>query len=90
MISILLLFLFMFFLILLRVPLVYSIGVAAIVILLGQGDLSPSLIPARMFKGIDSFILAAIPFFLLSAEILVRGGLLKKLIEWYNVHQFLL
>jgi tripartite ATP-independent transporter DctM subunit len=85
MISIFLLFLLMFFLILLRVPLVYSIGVAAIVILLGQGDLNPSLIPARMFKGIDSFVLAAIPFFLLSAEILVRGGLLKKLIEFSSL-----
>ena len=85
MISIFLLFLLMFFLILLRVPLVYSIGVAAIIILLGQGDLNPSLIPARMFKGIDSFVLAAIPFFLLSAEILVRGGLLKKLIDFSSL-----
>ncbi len=85
MISVLFLFLLMFFLILLRIPLVYSIGVAAIVILLGQGDLNTSLIPARMFKGIDSFVLAAIPFFLLSAEILVRGGLLKKLIDFSSL-----
>ena len=83
--TILLMFLIMFVLLLLGVPLVYSIGTAAVIILVGQGHTNITLLPARMFKGVDSFVLAAIPFFLLAAEILTRGGLVKKLIDFCSL-----
>ncbi|MFH1739124.1 MAG: TRAP transporter large permease, partial [bacterium] len=80
--TVLLLFLVMFVLILLGVPLVYSIGVSTILAILVQGDANLTLVPARMFKGVDSFILASIPFFLLSAEILTRGGLIHRIVRF--------
>ena len=85
MITVLLLFLIMFILIILGIPLVYSIGVAATVILIDQSNVSLALLPARMFKGVDSFVLAAIPFYLLAAEILARGGLVHKLIQFSSL-----
>jgi len=83
---IILLFSIMFILVVLGVPLVYSIGVASICILLSQGSTtSLALLPAQMFKGLNSFVLAAIPFFLLTAELLMHGGLIKKLINFCNL-----
>jgi len=79
---IIMLFTVMFILILLGVPLVYSIGVASICVGVGQGFIDLTLLPSRMFKGLSSFILLAIPFFLLTAEILTQGGLVKRLINF--------
>ena len=79
--AIVVLFTLMLVLILLGVPLVYSIGVASGVLLLSHDDLNVTLLAARMFKGVDSFVLTAIPFFLLAAELLSQGGLTQRIIE---------
>lgn len=80
MLTILLLFVLMLVLVVLGVPLVYSIGASAAVVLLAQGDMNLSLLPSRMYSGVDSFVLVAIPFFLLSAELLTSGGLIHRII----------
>jgi tripartite ATP-independent transporter DctM subunit len=79
--TVLLLFVVMLVLVVLGVPLVYSIGVAATVIILGQGQMNPTLLPSRLYSGVDSFVLVAIPFFLLAAELLARGGLMVRIIH---------
>jgi len=78
------LFIIMLILVFLGVPIVYSIGISSTIILLFQGNNSLALLSSRMFKGIDSFTLSAIPFFLLSAELLTQGGLIKKLISFVD------
>ena len=80
MLMILALFVIMLGLVVLHVPLVYSLGVASTVILLAQGQ-SAALLPSRMFAGVDSFVLVAIPFFLLAAELLSAGGLIHRIID---------
>lgn len=80
--TIIFLFIIMFILIILGLPIVYSIGISSIIILLIQGSASPALLSARMFKGLNSFILSSIPFFLLAAELLSQGGLIKRLISF--------
>jgi tripartite ATP-independent transporter DctM subunit len=82
MLTITLLFLIMLALIFLGVPLVYSIGVAAATVILVQGDMNVTLVSDRMFKGVESFVLASIPFFLLAAEILTCGGLIERIIRF--------
>jgi C4-dicarboxylate transporter DctM subunit len=82
MLTIVLLFVIMLLLIFLGVPLVYSIGAAAAAIILLQGDVNVSLVSDRMFKGVESFVLASIPFFLLAAEILTSGGLIERIIHF--------
>ncbi len=80
MLTILALFVIVLGLVVLHVPLVYSLGVASTVILLAQGE-SAALLPSRMFAGVDSFVLVAIPFFLLAAELLASGGLIHRIID---------
>ena len=80
--TVVLLFAIMLVLVLLGVPLVYSIGAAATAVILTQGDMNLTLVADRMFKGVESFVLASIPFFLLAAEILTIGGLIDRIIRF--------
>ena len=78
------LFIIMLFLIFIGVPIVYSIGISVVWILLTNDFVSLTILPSRMFKGIDTFVLSCIPFFLFSAQLLTRGGLIKKIIDFSN------
>jgi len=42
-------------------------------------------VPLRMFAGINSFTLLALPFFILAAEIMIRAGVSTKLFRWVNL-----
>ncbi len=77
--TILLLFAIMLVLVAIGVPLVYSIGGAAVV---GAMSMNFTFLPSRMFTGVESFVLASIPFFLLAAEILSSGGLIQRMITF--------
>ena len=59
-VGILLLFAIMLVLVAIGVPLVYSIGGAAVV---GAMSMNFTFLPSRMFTGVESFVLASIPFF---------------------------
>jgi hypothetical protein len=59
---------------LLGVPVALTMGGAGLAALLVQGTLSPLLAAQRMFSGIDSFPLMAVPFFILAAELMTGGG----------------
>jgi tripartite ATP-independent transporter DctM subunit len=76
--------LFVFFILLiLSVPISFSIGIATLVTMLMSMDLTPAVttIAQRMAGGLDSFALLAIPFFVLSGLIMGKGGIAKRLIE---------
>jgi len=83
-ISIFVLFISFFILLLLKVPVAYSIGISTTLSLMLNMDKIPSLttIAQRMTTGIDSFALLAIPFFVLAGEIMKRGGIANRLINF--------
>ncbi|MDG2279014.1 MAG: TRAP transporter large permease [Flavicella sp.] len=83
-ISIIVLFLSFFILLLLKVPVAYGIGIATTLSLLLNIDKMPGIttIAQRMTTGIDSFALLAIPFFILAGEIMKRGGIANRLINF--------
>ena len=83
-ISIIVLFVSFFTLLLLKVPVAYSIGIATTLSLLLNIDKMPGLttIAQRMTTGIDSFALLAIPFFVLAGEIMKQGGIANRLINF--------
>jgi len=83
-ISILVLFISFFVLLMLKVPVAYSIGIATTLSLLLNIDNMPGLttIAQRMTTGLDSFALLAIPFFVLAGEIMKRGGIANRLINF--------
>jgi len=83
-ISILVLFLSFVGLLAYGVPVAYSIGVSTMLTLLLNIVFMPATTTAaqRMTTGIDNFALLAIPFFILAGEIMNRGGIAKRLIDF--------
>src|SRR6056300_970441 len=83
-ISIIVLFVTFFALLLMKVPVAYSIGISTTISLLLNIDKLPGLttIAQRMTTGIDSFALLAIPFFVLAGEIMKQGGIANRLINF--------
>lgn len=83
-ISIIVLFASFFILLMLKVPVAYSIGISTTLSLLLNIDKMPGIttIAQRMTTGIDSFALLAIPFFVLAGEIMKRGGIANRLINF--------
>lgn len=68
------------------VPIVFSIGLAAVagILVIGPGA-SWLLIPNSMFNGMDSFPLMAVPFFILAGELMNRGGITLRLVRFAGV-----
>jgi C4-dicarboxylate transporter DctM subunit len=75
----------MLVLMLLGVPIVFSIGLAAVLATFVIGGAAPLLIvPSSMFNGMDSFPLMAVPFFILAGELMNRGGIAERLVAFAN------
>jgi len=75
------------FLLLLGVPISFSIGIATIATLLISLDpgIAVTTIAQRMAAGLDSFTLLAIPFFILAGQLMNRGGIARRLISFAKV-----
>lgn len=68
------------------VPIVFSIGLAALVGMLMIGPGAPMIIvPNSMFAGMDSFPLMAIPFFVLAGELMNQSGITIRLVNFATV-----
>ena len=72
-------------LVLLRVPVAFSLGIAIIPVVVLDLRLTPFLILDRMFQSYNSFILLAVPFFLLAANLMNAGKMTDRLIELARV-----
>jgi tripartite ATP-independent transporter DctM subunit len=72
-------------LVILRVPVAFALGIAIIPIVMLDIRLTPFIILDRMFQSYNSFILLAVPFFLLAANLMNSGKITDKLIELARV-----
>jgi len=77
---ILLLSLFVFFLI--GVPIAFALGLSSLFALLGDVGLPLVLVPQRMFTALDSWPIMAIPLFMLAGELMSRGGLSRRIVDF--------
>jgi tripartite ATP-independent transporter DctM subunit len=69
------------------VPIAYAIGlsaVAALTVSLGA-EAAVTVVSQRLATGLDSFALLAIPFFILSGQLMNRGGIARRLIDLAKV-----
>lgn len=68
----------------LNVPIAYCIGISTTLALVANVDLLPatSTVAQRVATGLDNFTLLAIPFFILSGNLMAKGGLAHRLIEF--------
>ncbi len=72
------------FLLSIGVPIAYSIGLSAMFTLMVSIPQVASFttVAQRMATGLDSFSLLAIPFFILAGELMNRGGIARRLIDF--------
>ncbi len=70
-----------FFLIVLRVPVAFALGLACLPPLIFELRLSPMVLFNETFKSYNSFILLAVPFFLLTANLMNIGGITDRLVH---------
>ncbi len=77
----LILFGMFFVLLMLRVPVAFALGLACVPVFFIDERLTPFLLLNEMLKSYNSFLLLAIPFFLLAANLMNAAGITEKLIR---------
>jgi C4-dicarboxylate transporter DctM subunit len=66
----------------LGLPVAFGMGVLALSYLLVAGDFPLMTMAQKMVTGMDSFLLLAIPFFLLAGGLMNAGGITDRLVEF--------
>ena len=62
-------------------PVAFGVGAAALIYFL-TADFPLTTIPQKLFTGMDSFLLLAIPFFLLAGSLMNHGGITRRLVDF--------
>jgi len=70
-----------FTLMFLRVPVAVALGLACLPMLVLEPNLSPMTLVQETFNAFNSFILLAVPFFLLTANLMNVGGITDRLVR---------
>jgi tripartite ATP-independent transporter DctM subunit len=70
-----------FLLLAIRVPVAFALGLASLPVLLLEPRLSPMVLFNETFKTYNSFILLAVPFFLLTANLMNGGGITVRMMR---------
>jgi tripartite ATP-independent transporter DctM subunit len=64
------------------VPIAFVLAVTAYIYIYAAGEVDPMAVSFALTNGISSFILLAVPFFILAGKIMTDGGLTKPLADW--------
>jgi tripartite ATP-independent transporter DctM subunit len=78
-------FVILIFFFLAGLPVAFSIGLTPIILMIieeGSLNVNLNIIAQRMFSGINSFVILAIPFFLLAGKLMNHGGMTDKIFEF--------
>lgn len=67
-----------------RIPIAFALGLSTMITALYL-KIPAMVVAQQMVKGVNSFSLLAIPFFILAGEIMGEGGISKRLIDLSNV-----
>lgn len=63
-------------------PIAIGIGVSSLVYILWNGSVPLVIVPQMIANGLDSYNVIAIPFFILAAQIMNRGGVTDRLMRF--------
>ncbi|MFP5406755.1 MAG: TRAP transporter large permease subunit, partial [Gammaproteobacteria bacterium] len=64
-------------------PIAFAMGVASLAALWASG-VDFSMVPQRMMYAVNSFPLMSIPFFMLAGELMIKAGIVERLIGLAN------
>jgi tripartite ATP-independent transporter DctM subunit len=67
---------------LLNIPIAFSLLLTSILYLILHGDVPLIVVAQRVVAGTDHYLLLAIPFFFLAAEIMSAGGIMERLVRF--------
>ena len=72
-----------FIMLFLNIPICVSLGVSSILAMIYSGD-KLSVVPTNVYNGMAKFLLLAIPFFVLSGNIMAKAGISTRLVEFID------
>lgn len=83
-ISLIMLIVCFLLLMIMGLPIAYNLLISTIVYLFVAG-INPVQLAIKMYAGMNSFNFLAVPFFVMTGQLMLRGGLLEKLVKFVNV-----
>lgn len=71
----------------LGMPIAFSLllGSVATALHMGGSATNPQIIAAQLMRGVDSVTMMALPFFIIAGELMNRGGLTRRIIDFCNI-----
>ena len=64
-------------------PIVFVLGIAAtLTLMLTQPDIPITIVTQRIYDGLNSFTIMAIPFFIVAGSIMDAGGISRRIVEF--------
>ncbi|SFV04322.1 TRAP transporter, DctM subunit [Polaromonas sp. YR568] len=66
----------------LGMPIAFALLVCGIALMLTQGQMDATILSQKLLEGADSFPLLAIPFFMLTGELMNSGGISKRIVNF--------
>ena len=63
-----------------HMPIAFAVGIACVVYVVLRGELPLIVVPHRMIGGMDSFLLLAMPLFVLAGDLMNTGGITERLV----------
>lgn len=65
----------------LGMPLAFTLSLTSLTYLLGIGGVSLIILPIKILGGVDSFVLLAIPLFILAGALMESGGISERIVD---------
>jgi len=65
----------------LGLPLAFTLALTSLTYLLGIGGVSLTILPIKILGGVDSFVLLAIPLFILAGALMESGGISERIVD---------
>ena len=65
----------------LGMPLAFTLALTSLTYLLGIGGVSLVILPIKILGGVDSFVLLAIPLFILAGALMESGGISERIVQ---------
>ena len=66
-------------------PIAFSIGGTTLIYMLITNPANITVMPMRMFSGVNSFTLMALPLFMLAAEIMIKTGISTRMFDFVRI-----
>ena len=73
-----------FVLLFLNIPICVSLGLSSVAAMLYSGDKIASIVPTNIYSSMAKFLLLAIPFFVLSGNIMAKAGISTRLVQFID------